>query len=107
MAGNQSSQVNFGKLEQLFYYYKWVKQPFFVKEIGRLNVMMGNPYMGTLHSFINHASQWRKMSFQIEAHWNAFPVKVKTLVNKVEKSSLSYEDFLITLTKQKLRPRMF
>lgn len=62
--------------------------------------------MGTLHSFIGHASQWCKMSPQIETQWNALPAEVKTLVNKVEGSKLSEEGFFAALAKLNLSSRM-
>lgn len=108
VAGVQSNaQVNLRQIGSLFERYHWPQAPITVEDLGSLSMMKCNPFMGSLHSFIRHASQWRKLSPRLEALWSGLPVEVKTLVGKVEGSSLTEEAFFVALVERNLGSRMF
>ena len=72
----------------------------------KLCVMSGNPYSGTLHSFIEHADQWKQMSNRINQLWTQMSDKdlQLTIIDKVQKSQNKGNTYLSLLAEQTTIP---
>ncbi|KAH9389348.1 hypothetical protein TYRP_023381, partial [Tyrophagus putrescentiae] len=68
--------------------------------------MSGNPYSGTLHSFIGHADQWKQMSNRINQLWTQMSDKdlQLTIIDKVQKSKKRGNTYLSLLAEQTTIP---
>ncbi len=68
----------------------------------KLCIVSGNPYSGTLHSFIGHADQWKKMSNRINQLLTQMSDKdlQLTIIDKVQKSQNKGNKYLSLLAKQ-------